>query len=125
VVVDHWNSICDVSTKEEIKGHLRTDQEDDGDNKGLLQRVFNVLQEVEVGGISLAQIPLKTIPKVQIQVWLMVLDLWGGNSYEDISNSLVKHVGELKLLASMIKDTEQKYMWKDIDLIGKILDFYC
>lgn len=121
-IVRIWDELVDVSTKEEIKGHLRTDQAEENDVKGILQSVVNVLEEVQAGGVSLASIPRKSMPKVQIQIWLMVLDLWGGSCYEEVSSMLIKFVGELKLIVSVLKDTNDQELWKNIDTVGKVLD---
>ena len=116
-----WQSVKDASTKEEIK-NLKTEQGDqDLDYKNSLNKVVCILNEIQTAGLRLLEVARMRIPLVEIQVWFMVFEIWGGN-YGENSSFLISRIAELRILASLIKETDSLDLSKDVETVARTLE---
>jgi hypothetical protein len=120
-ISNSWTLLTEISTKEEIKANVKTEQGEDPGFKNNLRKTVKILNEIQAGGLRLLELTKAKRPALELQVWFMVLEVWGIDG-EETSSFLIRHVAELRILASVMKDLEEAELWKDVEVIAKCLD---
>ena len=124
-----WEIICsqdkDINKPRYI---LNTEEnEDNSENaaKFIVETVMDIFNNINAGGMSLRNLMNTKHFKMQFRIWAMVIEIWGSDrgEYKNFNDKAkIKAIEDLQTAISKIKSRENVLVYKDIEIITKILE---